>query len=114
LAYFYSSAAGILIMLWVLLSFILPLVPFINFTVLVVTPFFTVLLLYLYFINIVGFILVPGGGHDYSIFYSYGIYFYWPIIEVSFMLSTIILFILLIPSRKILKLSRDEARIAFF
>lgn len=52
MAYAYHSTKGFVLLSWVLLSFMLPLLPFVNFTVLILLPIFTLEFLYIYVMNI--------------------------------------------------------------
>jgi hypothetical protein len=54
MAYAYHSIKGFILISWVLLSFIIPSIPFVNFTINIILPLFTTEFLFLYFINIPG------------------------------------------------------------
>lgn len=116
MAYLYHSSAGFIALTWVLFTFLIPLVEFVKFTIYVFTPLMTFVLFYLYTINIPGVFLDPGKYEsDMHLFTGeYGIVFEYPEVEVFLFIITIVFLILLIPSRKILKLQRDEMRIAIF
>ncbi len=115
IAYFYHGYQGILIITWILMSFVFYLVDFVKWTIYLVNPLFTIGLLFTYFINIPGFLLNKDGEveGDPGLF-NYFINFVFNPIEIGFLVSTLVFFILLIPSRHILTLQRDEFRITLF
>jgi hypothetical protein len=116
IAYYYHSSAGFVMLTWTLMTFLIPLVDFIKLTVYFFTPLLTFVYFYLYFINIPGFILEPGVYEsDRELFQGeFGIAFRYPPLECLMFTLTITFLVLLIPSRKFLKLQRDEVRVAIF
>jgi hypothetical protein len=78
----------------------------VNFTVLIINPLFTAAFLYLYVLNIPGLKLVvdySNTGHP--MFKNiFGVVFINPIFETAFMVFTLMFFLLLIPTRYILRL----------
>lgn len=105
LAYWYHGYKGLFFLTWTLLSFMLHLVPFVYWTVAFVTPMVTIMFLFVYFINIPGIFLTKDGNiNGYESLYVYALKLTIPPIEIGFMIFTLIFFILLIPSRYILKL----------
>ena len=54
LAYYYHSIPALVLLTWVLLSLILSISPFVNFTVAVINPIFTLFFLFQYLVNIPG------------------------------------------------------------
>ena len=64
LAYYYHGYAGLVLLTWILMSFMVFLVNFVHYTVLLVTPVITLIAMYLYVINIPGLILNNHGDID--------------------------------------------------
>jgi hypothetical protein len=81
----------------------MPIVPFVGFTVVLVVPVMTATFIFLYFTNIPNFNLVSQifGSYFYSML---GYTFRIPSLEIGIMFFTLAFFILLIPTRFILKL----------
>lgn len=57
LAYFYYGAIGFLLLSWTLLSFMVPLVNFVFYTIILVTPLLSFAFVFFFFINIPGLFL---------------------------------------------------------
>jgi hypothetical protein len=56
MAYAYHGFGGLILLTWILLSFVMPTVSFVNGTVKYFIPLYIALFCYLYFINIRGFL----------------------------------------------------------
>lgn len=115
MAYAYHGIGGLVLLTWVLLSFVVPTITFVNSTIKYFIPIYVTLFLYLYFINVRG--LLP----LYSDFTNqpyqpkkYGIRFDQGPQEVALISVTLLFLILLIPSRYILKMQRDDTKHTLF
>jgi hypothetical protein len=106
MAYYYHDLPGFIFLTWVLLSFIVSAYSFVHFTVAIFNPVFTIYYFYLYIVNIPGLIMSKtgetGGNPVYTTYY--GIDFRFPIGESAIFTASLFFFILLIPTRYILKI----------
>lgn len=117
-SYAYHGYPALLILTWVLLSFIAPNLSFVSCTTYVYLPIFTAGFFYTYFINIPGLFLTYENDEQQflypEIFNSFGRPFRFPPIEVGGMVLNIIFLLLLMGSKSDLSHKRDEFRRALF
>ena len=115
MAYAYHGQAGLILLTWVLLSFMVPGITFVNATVVFVLPIYITLFLYLYFLNLSGLgQVVETLNPTNPIYTKYGLVFEIPPLEIGIMYINMMALIMLIPARFILTIQRDEFRIALF
>lgn len=117
-SYAYHGYPALLILTWVLMSFMVSAVPFVNCTTYFYLPIFTVGFFYTYFINIPGIFLMYKDGErillNPELFNNFGRPFQYAPIEVCGMVLNLIFLILLMGSKHELRLQRDEFRIGIF
>jgi hypothetical protein len=92
----------------------MPLVTFVYYTVIVFTPLLTAAFFSVYLTNIPGLFQLEKDVNGQDDIDNYGLKLNVPALEIGLFVTGLIFFILLIPSRHILKLQRDEFRISLF
>lgn len=115
MAYAYHGFGGLVLLTWVLLSFVVPTVSFVKYTVKIFIPLYIVLFLYLYFVNIRGLLAFYFDLANQTYAPSkYGIRFDQGPLEVGLILTNLVLLISLIPFRFVLKMQRDDNKVSLF
>jgi hypothetical protein len=113
MAYAYFGYKGFVLLSWVLISFIMHLIPFVEYTVKLILPIFTFEFLFIYFVNIPG-IFNSAQFEEHWMLNWFGYEIRTPALEIGIMFYSLSFFILLIPSKGILRLARDELRLDLF